>query len=233
MPRPLGWRPMNSGSITTENLVPAGEATAASAIEVLVHDAGIVAVQVSGTYTGALSAQARLDGGAWVTLTAATTITNAATGAQSATIASGATGLFRVGVGGYAEFRVTALAAVTGTATVTVRAGEQSSTASSSGSSASLSNLIGPGGGYKYAVTGDGLPTGWTGTGWVYAIRCITAGTVTLYDNSSAAGTGVITALPMVANDVELLNGGAGQYFEVSPWFDITGGTYWLVGQEV
>lgn len=111
----------NSGSVTTQNLNPnTGVATASSTVAVTgVNGMSNASVQVTGVYTGALTAQATVDGSNWVALTG---ILNTATGALTATIASAAVGIFQIDVAGFAQVRITALAAVTGTATVTVRA---------------------------------------------------------------------------------------------------------------
>ena len=108
-----------SGNITTQNLVPAGTATAGSAVAVATDGRPTVAVQVTGTYTGALSAQATINGTDWVTLSA---LLNANTGALAATISSAATGLFQVECAGFAQVRITGLAAMTGTAVIALRA---------------------------------------------------------------------------------------------------------------
>lgn len=113
-----------SGSITTQNLVPAGKATAGSAVELTLYDCSVLTFQITGTYTGALSVQVTVNGGTWVTLAAATSLINAASGAYSATVASATQGIFMVDCSGYAKIRVTGLAAVTGTATVAM-AGNQ------------------------------------------------------------------------------------------------------------
>lgn len=110
-----------SGTITTQNLVPAGVATAGSAVlSGALNGVGTCMVQVTGTYTGALSLQVTLDGTNWVTV-GGTPFMNAATGAFSATIASATQGIFQFEITGVAQYRIAALAAVTGTATVTVR----------------------------------------------------------------------------------------------------------------
>lgn len=111
-----------SGTITTQNLVPAGTATTGSAVEIDTSGMGTVTVQVTGTYTGALSPQVTTNGTTWVTQTSTQTLLSMADGTYSATIPSGATGIWQVEVTGHSKFRITALAAVTGTATVTLRA---------------------------------------------------------------------------------------------------------------
>lgn len=110
-----------SGSITTQNLVPAGVATAGSAVAVTPAGRGGIIIQVTGTYTGALSLQGTVDGTTWVTI-GGTPLLNIATGAVSATIASATQGIFQAEISGFNQARVTALAAVTGTAVVTLRA---------------------------------------------------------------------------------------------------------------
>lgn len=100
------------GAITTQNLVPTGIATAGSAIQLpLLTDDGEVAIQVSDTYTGALTPQGSVDQVTWVDLAG---VTNASTGGSSAAIASGAAGIFRADVSGLAHFRLSANGPVTG-----------------------------------------------------------------------------------------------------------------------
>lgn len=108
-----------SGSITTQNLVPAGTATAGSAVELTVDDSSSGAIQVTGTYTGALSVQATVDGAVWVTFSGVPLV-NINTGVSSATIPSAATGIYQMDCSAFLKVRVTALAAVTGTAVVTM-----------------------------------------------------------------------------------------------------------------
>jgi hypothetical protein len=110
-----------SGTITTQNLVPAGAATAGSAVAITPAGRAGLTIQVTGTYTGALSLQGTVDGTTWVTI-GGVALLNMGTGATSATIASAATGIFQAEVSGFAQVRVTALAAVTGTAVLSIRA---------------------------------------------------------------------------------------------------------------
>lgn len=111
------------GAITTQNLVPAGTATAGSAVQLDAAD-GLQngAVQVSGVYTGALSLQATVDGANWVTVGGGIAFFNPATAANSDTIASASNGIWLIDLAGFRSVRVTGLAAMTGTATVTLRA---------------------------------------------------------------------------------------------------------------
>ena len=107
------------GNITTQNLVAAGLATAGSAVEINCEGVSVVRVQVTGTYTGVLTPQATIDGVTWVTLSAVNALVSA-TGAATPTIASGTTGIFIMQVSGCVRVRITGLAAMTGTAVVTL-----------------------------------------------------------------------------------------------------------------
>lgn len=111
-----------SGNITTQNLVPTGTATANSAVEISIVGKSTVAIQVTGTYTGALTPQVTVNGTTWVTAAGASVLINMATGAYSATIASATQGIFIFDCAGFNKFRISANAAVTGTAAVTLRA---------------------------------------------------------------------------------------------------------------
>src|SRR6478609_7135301 len=138
-----------SGNITTQNLVPAGVATANSAVAIAPSGRDVVAVQITGTYTGALSVQGTVDGTNWVTLTGANRIMNIVTGAYSATITSASVGLFLFSVDGLTQVRVTGLAAMTGTAVVTLRATDAAALVS-------LDNAIPAGSAIIGAVTQSG-----------------------------------------------------------------------------
>jgi hypothetical protein len=115
-----------TGTITTQNLVPNGAATAGSAVELTLNGCTTIAIQVTGTYTGALSVQLTNDNARWETITA-TQIVNIVTGAGAATIASAAVGIFTFNARGFLKARVTGLAAMTGSATVTLRSTQASS----------------------------------------------------------------------------------------------------------
>jgi hypothetical protein len=110
-----------TGNITTQNLVPAGTATANSAV--LSGDLkgfGAATVQVTGTYTGALSLQYTVDNSTWVTNNNVPAMMDI-NGAYLSSINSGNTGIYFLNVAGVRQFRITGLAAMTGTATVTIR----------------------------------------------------------------------------------------------------------------
>lgn len=113
-----------TGSITTQNLVPAGVATANSAVEIDTHGASTLTFQITGVYTGAISLQLTVDGVTWVTL-GGIPINNLATGAMSANVASAVVGIFQADVAGAARARLTGLAAVTGSANVTIVAAHE------------------------------------------------------------------------------------------------------------
>ena len=113
-----------SGSITTQNLNPlTGVPTAGSFVRLTLANQSTAVITVSGTYTGALSLQYSTDGGStWVTITYSNQLILATTAATSATIASAAVGAWFTNVSGLTDIRVSALAAVTGTAVVNIRA---------------------------------------------------------------------------------------------------------------
>lgn len=113
------------GNITTQNLVPAGAATANSAVELDLGGAfNTVGIQVSGVYAvSALSVQYTIDRTNWITV-AGTVVGNSiediTVGTAAATIAAAAVGIRRIRSAGMGKIRVTALGAITGTATVTL-----------------------------------------------------------------------------------------------------------------
>ncbi len=118
-----------TGNITTQNLVPAGTATAGSTVtSPVLNGAGTVGIQVTGTYTGALTPQVTIDGANWVTVTPTVgglsgALVKTSNGLFGNTIASATQDIFTMDVSGYARFRVSANAAVTGTATVSIQVG--------------------------------------------------------------------------------------------------------------
>ena len=131
-----------TGTITTQNLVPAGVATAGSAVSIDLDSKGTVTIQVTGTYTGALSAQITTDGTNWITPTN-TVFKNMVTGANSVTIPSASVGIWQIEVIGHAKFRLSALAAVTGTATIALRAAANTSQVSVAGVSTAANQNTG------------------------------------------------------------------------------------------
>lgn len=112
-----------SGNITAQNSNPnSGAATAGSTVAMTgLNGKGTVTIGVQGTYTGALTPQVSIDGSNWVALNL---IVNVNTGVYTATIASAAVGAWQADIAGCANFRISANAAVTGTATVTLEAAE-------------------------------------------------------------------------------------------------------------
>ena len=101
-----------TGTITTTN----------GNVELSTLGRDTAAIQITGTYTGVLSIQYTVDNTNWVKASGAQTLINKATGAYTATVASGTQGIFITSVDGVQKIRVIGLAAVTGTATVTIRA---------------------------------------------------------------------------------------------------------------
>ncbi len=73
-------------------------------------------VQVTGTFTATLTPQVSQDGTNWVAI-AGSPLLNLGSGAYAATIT--AAGVYQVGIGGFANFRLVATAYTSGTATIT------------------------------------------------------------------------------------------------------------------
>jgi hypothetical protein len=132
----------SSGNITTQNLVPSGIATAGSAIEISLSGAIGLSIQVTGTYTGALSLQGTSDGTTWITI-GGTPLLNVGTGALSANIPSATQSIFQSEVAGFVKARITALAAVTGTAVITLIGNQNTSIVGLDTALPSGSNIIG------------------------------------------------------------------------------------------
>lgn len=117
---------VSSGNITAQNVAaPTGNGvTDGSTVKADIGGSySSTSIQVRGTYTGALTVQVTLDGDLWVTVSSANALTNLATCAQSATIASAAQGIWTINTAGVVGIRVTSLAAVTGSAAVTIVGG--------------------------------------------------------------------------------------------------------------
>lgn len=110
-----------SGTITATNAnANSGVPTANSTVTLSsVGTAGLVVAQVTGTYTGPLTLQTSVDGTNWVT--ARVPIMAFATGQTNQYIPTGNTGTYQFNCAGMPYVRLTALGAVTGTATVTMR----------------------------------------------------------------------------------------------------------------
>lgn len=130
-----------SGNITTQNLNATGAGTANSFVGYTnLNASGSVSFQVTGVYTGALTPQFSNDGTNWITLIG-TTIRNIGTSTYSATVASATTGAFALSMAGFQYFRLVALAAVTGTATVTMRSVSNVSIIELTNSTATIGNI--------------------------------------------------------------------------------------------
>jgi len=185
-------------NITTQNLVPAGAATANSAVALSPAGRSGLTIQVTGVYTGALTLQGTLDGVVWVTI-GGTPLLNVATGAGSATIASATQGIFQAECAGFSQVRVTALAAVTGTAVVTMRANAV----------AGVTNIADP------------LPSGANTLGAVNIAAGQTLGTVTTLATMTTGNVQTIPQTSLFVNSAASVNntlvkGGAGQLFTVT-----------------
>lgn len=201
-----------TGNITTQNLVPNGVATANSAVEITLNGATGLGVQVTGTYTGALSIQLTIDGNRWETVTS-TSLVNAITGVPTATIASATQGIFQAEVTGFARARITGLAAMTGTATVTLR------TTSSSGV-ISLDNALPTGANTIGAVTISGTPTvGLAASSVIIPVGSTAQGAATYFTLVSAATNNLtqVKAGATTVNSLQVSNSNAttGRYLKI------------------
>lgn len=108
-----------SGNITTQNLNPtSGTATAGSTVALTTGGLSAVAVQVTGTYSGALTVQGTVDNANWVPIAYLVPIGG---GAVVTSIGSAVVGIWLTRCAGLIGIRVTALGAVTGTAVVSIR----------------------------------------------------------------------------------------------------------------
>lgn len=141
-----------SGTITTQNLnATTGVPTTGSTIS-LGTDADVagydysemdtLTIQVTGTYTGVLTPQATTNGTTWVSL-GTSSIFNVGTSTYSSTIASGTVGIYIVNVAGFRGFRLSALAAVTGTASVTFAATSSTGAVALNGALPTGTNTVG------------------------------------------------------------------------------------------
>jgi hypothetical protein len=111
-----------SGNITilNSNLLT-GTPTAGSfvALTDIINGAGCVAIQISGTWTGTLTAQTTIDDTNWISFTKQ--LQDASTGLMAQNITSAQKGIWLVNIAAATSFRLTASAAMTGTAVVTMR----------------------------------------------------------------------------------------------------------------
>lgn len=108
-----------SGIISTQNLVPAGIATALSSVSTKAAGYNTLAIQTVGVYTGALSLQVSVDGVTWVTV-GGTPIRNLNTGTTLVNITSALQSVFQADITAFDYVRISALAAVTGSVTVSI-----------------------------------------------------------------------------------------------------------------
>ena len=160
-----------SGNITTQNLNPnSGVATAGSTVAVsTLNNVCTVGIQVTGTYTGALTVQGTIDGSNWIAIPA---VRRLSTNASAATIASATQDIFTCQCAGFSAVRVSANAAVTGTAVVTMRVSSQPTE----------------------AVVNAPLPTGANTIGALSAnqsVNCAQMNGVAVTMGNGVAGTGV------------------------------------------
>ena len=107
-----------SGSITTQNLVPARTATTGSAVILNVSGYGSALVQVKGTWSGTLGLQGTLDDTTWVTIANTNgTFVKITNGTSSVSITSDTTAHL-VSTYGFKKIRVHATNTITGTCSI-------------------------------------------------------------------------------------------------------------------
>lgn len=182
-----------SGNITTQNLNPnSGAATAGSTVERTgLNNVCTIGIQVTGTYTGALTVQGTVNGTDWIAIPA---VRRLSTNASASTIASGVQDIFTCQCAGFTAVRVSANAAVTGTAAVTLRVSSQPTE----------------------AVINAPLPTGSNVVGSLAAnqsVNCAQMNGVAVTMGNGVAGTGVqrvCIASDNTAFTVNLGTGGTG-----------------------
>ena len=157
-----------SGNITTQNLNPATTATAGSAVGLSVNGAATATIQITGTYTGALTLQFTVDGTNWITCNDAS-LYNANSGLYNFSIPSGSVGIYKASIAGFTQFRITALAAVTGTSTVSIigSVGTLSAIANPTinqnlvgGATITVGNGVTGGGSQRVTIASDNTPYG-------------------------------------------------------------------------
>lgn len=129
-----------TGNITVlnSNLGGPGAPTAGSSLEINTEGRSLLAVQVTGTWTGTLTLQATVNGENWVTVGGPVFMSVASRTTSASSISSN--GVYQADVSGYIESRITASAAITGTAVLHINS---TSFALLSGVNAASTNLIG------------------------------------------------------------------------------------------
>lgn len=149
----------NACAITTQNLNPTGVATAGSTCELGLNSHSAVTVQVTGTWTGSLQLQGTLDGTTWVAFTGGSTFISIS-GTYSSAIGTGLQSVWQAQVGGYTRVRISASAAITGTANITLNVASSATVTSLFGSPTVQGTT-----GENSAATGNPVRTGgWDGT---------------------------------------------------------------------
>lgn len=129
-----------SGSITAQNTNLGGTASANSAVEITTNNKGTVTLQVTGTYTGSLVVQITTNGTDWITQSGGNTVLlRMSDGVLQDAVPSGMNDIWQIETNGHAKVRVTAPGAVTGTAVISLRAGQGSSQVNIGNSAVDLS----------------------------------------------------------------------------------------------
>ncbi len=109
---PNSATPLSSDTSVTGTITTNGQS-----VSILTGGLTSLAIQVSGTWTGTLQFQFTVDGTNWVVDTVLSA--NSQTWVEAFT----GNGSFQTGIGGYKQYRMVAISAITGTATITMNAG--------------------------------------------------------------------------------------------------------------
>ncbi len=111
-----------TGVISAQNSNAGGAATANSAVEIDTTNCQALTMQTVGTYgVSALSIQVTNNGKNWITLGGSATVTRQSTGVPTATVTAAEQDCYVVACQGFMRTRVTALGAITGQVTVSLR----------------------------------------------------------------------------------------------------------------
>jgi hypothetical protein len=112
-----------TGTITTQNLNGnTGTGTVGSYVAVSLNGQNTVAVQITGSYSSSFVVQGTVDGTNWVNYTFAVQTGSTTNVAPSASISTAFVGIMQVQCSGLSSLRIVASNAITGSATVTLRA---------------------------------------------------------------------------------------------------------------
>lgn len=229
-----------TGTITTQNQNPTtGTATPGSFIKLTDRNSSTyreavesVSVQVTGTYTGVLTPQVSNDGSTWVPV-GPDMVFNFNSGVYTQTIGSAAVGVFVVNVGGAKYFRISANAAVTGSANVTINAADNTRATGLTGSFTLRDKIAGEDflndvlkvenrSSYVQTSASALIKTGAGRAKGIFVSAASATPTIKLWDNTAASGAVLIETFTPVA----------GAYYEI-PNAEFATGLFLTIGGTV